>query len=293
MRKLGGSPPPSSSGVAQRPVPARGLREEPPDASSWPRSRARWREGLAGVRFVAKASLWIRPEGGPTRGSDPPGEGRRNTCAPSPATPAGSRPCDSWSTAARARPTSPSGTTRGPPPSHLSPGKSRGRRPLPVEGEDAVVPEMELLIPFLRGSGIAVENVRQKQRIQRREHFATVGSSRRGWAHEVRNPAGVIQGAAQFLSREALPGTGSSWTSSWRRRTGSTASSPSSSNTRAPRSASRGQSPCGSRWTGRWRGCGARRATGWRRSAHPRADRGRPAESQRGSAEIERSSSTC
>ncbi|PWB60777.1 MAG: hypothetical protein C3F14_12620 [Deltaproteobacteria bacterium] len=65
--------------------------------------------------------------------------------------------------------------------------------------------EMELLMPFLDGIGLAVENIRQKQRIQRREHFATVGELAAGLAHEVRTPAGVIKGAAQFLSREAPP----------------------------------------------------------------------------------------
>src|SRR4030042_2148913 len=65
--------------------------------------------------------------------------------------------------------------------------------------------EMELLTPFLEGIGLAVENIRQKQRIQRREHFATVGEMAAGLAHEVRTPAGVIKGAAQFLSREAPP----------------------------------------------------------------------------------------
>ena len=63
--------------------------------------------------------------------------------------------------------------------------------------------EMELLAPFLDGIGLAVENVRQRQRIQRREHFATVGELAAGLAHEVRTPAGVIKGAAQYLSREA------------------------------------------------------------------------------------------
>jgi signal transduction histidine kinase len=63
--------------------------------------------------------------------------------------------------------------------------------------------ERELLIPFLEGIGLAVENIRQKQRIQRKEHFATVGELAAGLAHEVRTPAGVIKGAAQFLSREA------------------------------------------------------------------------------------------
>jgi signal transduction histidine kinase len=63
--------------------------------------------------------------------------------------------------------------------------------------------ELELLIPFLEGIGLAVENIRQKQRIQRKEHFATVGELAAGLAHEVRTPAGVIKGAAQFLSRGA------------------------------------------------------------------------------------------
>jgi len=65
--------------------------------------------------------------------------------------------------------------------------------------------ETELLIPFLDGIGLAVENLRQQQRIQRREHFATVGELAAGLAHEVRTPAGVIKGAAQFLTREARP----------------------------------------------------------------------------------------
>ena len=65
--------------------------------------------------------------------------------------------------------------------------------------------EMELLIPFLEGIGLAVENVRQKQGIRRKEHFATVGELAAGLAHEVRTPVGVIKGAAQYLSREAVP----------------------------------------------------------------------------------------
>ncbi len=63
--------------------------------------------------------------------------------------------------------------------------------------------EMDLLIPFLDGIGLAVENLRQKQRIQRREHFATIGELAAGLAHEVRTPVGAIKGAAQFLIREA------------------------------------------------------------------------------------------
>ncbi|HEU5361106.1 MAG TPA: ATP-binding protein, partial [Candidatus Deferrimicrobiaceae bacterium] len=65
--------------------------------------------------------------------------------------------------------------------------------------------QLELLIPFLEGIGLAVENIRQKQGIQKKEHFATVGELAAGLAHEVRTPAGVIKGAAQFLSREASP----------------------------------------------------------------------------------------
>ena len=63
--------------------------------------------------------------------------------------------------------------------------------------------ETELLFPFLDGIGLAVENLRQQQRIKRREHFATVGELAAGLAHEVRTPVGAIKGAAQFLSREA------------------------------------------------------------------------------------------
>ncbi|GAB4366585.1 MAG: hypothetical protein Kow00128_10220 [Deltaproteobacteria bacterium] len=65
--------------------------------------------------------------------------------------------------------------------------------------------EMELLIPFLEGIGLAVDNVRQKQGIRRKEHFATVGELAAGLAHEVRTPVGVIKGAAQYLSRDADP----------------------------------------------------------------------------------------
>jgi len=65
--------------------------------------------------------------------------------------------------------------------------------------------QMELLIPFLEGIGLAIDNVRQKQGIRRKEHFATVGELAAGLAHEVRTPVGVIKGAAQYLSREAAP----------------------------------------------------------------------------------------
>ncbi|MCL2102485.1 MAG: ATP-binding protein [Syntrophorhabdaceae bacterium] len=63
--------------------------------------------------------------------------------------------------------------------------------------------EVELLFPFLDSIGLALENLRQQQRIKRREHFATIGELAAGLAHEVRTPVGAIKGAAQFLIREA------------------------------------------------------------------------------------------
>jgi len=63
--------------------------------------------------------------------------------------------------------------------------------------------EVELLFPFLDGIALAVENLRHQHRIERREHFATIGELAAGLAHEVRTPVGAIKGAAQFLSREA------------------------------------------------------------------------------------------
>ena len=163
-------------------------------------------EGLAQIPFVANASLWIRPEGGTDEGIGAlpvrTDEYLRAFTRFARHLPAlrfmehgGSRAADvalwddSW---------------------HAS-------FPIFLRGELVGVVlfhwkektpsyrEMELLIPFLEGIGFAAENIRQKQRIQRREHFATVGELAAGLAHEVRTPAGVIKGAAQFLSREALP----------------------------------------------------------------------------------------
>jgi len=65
--------------------------------------------------------------------------------------------------------------------------------------------EMELLVPFLSGIPLAVENLRQRQRIARKEHLATVGELAAALAHEVRTPAGAIKGAAQYLRRGAPP----------------------------------------------------------------------------------------
>ncbi len=73
------------------------------------------------------------------------------------------------------------------------------------KGRTPSIREMEMLLPFLEGIGLAVDHIRQKLRIQRREHFATTGELAAGLAHEVRTPAGAIKGAAQFLRREAAP----------------------------------------------------------------------------------------
>ncbi|MGE5188974.1 MAG: ATP-binding protein [Gemmatimonadota bacterium] len=177
-----------------------------PDASSLAEIARAVEDGLSGVPFVAKASLWIRPEGGTDEGI-------------------GTLPvrADEYLRAlARYH-------SRFPSLRFMEHGGSRAADvaiwddswaasfPIFLRGDLAGVAlflwkektpsfrEMELLIPFLEGIGLAVENVRQKQRIQRREHFATVGELAAGLAHEVRNPAGVIKGAAQFLSREAPP----------------------------------------------------------------------------------------
>ncbi|MCL5965945.1 MAG: ATP-binding protein [Deltaproteobacteria bacterium] len=163
-------------------------------------------EGLAQVPFVMKAALWIRPEGGTDEGI-------------------GSLPVRTEEyLRAHAR-----FAKRYPAIRFLEHGGSRaGQVAIWDDTWDASFPiflrealagvalfrwkektpsirEMELLIPFLSGIGLAVENVRQKQRIQRREHFATVGELAAGLAHEVRTPAGVIKGAAQYLCRDASP----------------------------------------------------------------------------------------
>jgi signal transduction histidine kinase len=161
-------------------------------------------EGLAQIPFVSGASLWIRPEGGTDEG-------------------VGTLPVrqDEYLRAFNRF------ARRFPALRFMEHGGSRAADvalwddtwdasfPIFLRGEMAGVAlfhwrdkspsfrEMELLTPFLEGIGLAVENIRQKQRIQRREHFATVGELAAGLAHEVRTPAGVIKGAAQFLSREA------------------------------------------------------------------------------------------
>ncbi len=177
-----------------------------PDCSSLSEIARAMEEGLAQVPFVARASLWIRPEGGTDEGI-------------------GALPVrqDEYLRAFHRF------VRRFPALRFMEHGGSRAADvaiwddtwdasfPIFLRGEMIGVTlflwkekspsfrQMELLTPFLEGIGLAVENIRQKQRIQRREHFATVGELAAGLAHEVRTPAGVIKGAAQFLSREAPP----------------------------------------------------------------------------------------
>jgi signal transduction histidine kinase len=162
--------------------------------------------GLAQIPFVARASLWIRAEGGTDEGIGTlpvrPDEYLRAFQRFAGRFPTlrfmehgGSRAADvaiwddSWDASF---------------PVFLR-GEIVGATLFRWKEKSPSVREMELLLPFLEGIGLAVENLRQKQRIQRREHFATVGELAAGLAHEVRTPAGVIKGAAQFLSREAPP----------------------------------------------------------------------------------------
>ncbi|NNG46160.1 MAG: hypothetical protein HKM86_03480 [Deltaproteobacteria bacterium] len=161
-------------------------------------------EALGRVPFVERASLWIRPEGGTDEGIGTlpvrPEEYLRSLGRFSARFPVlkfmehgGSRAADvsiwddSWD---------------GSFPIFLR-GNLVGVALFLWKEKTPSFRERELLIPFLEGIGLAVENVRQKQRIQKKEHFATVGELAAGLAHEVRTPAGVIKGAAQFLSREA------------------------------------------------------------------------------------------
>ena len=161
-------------------------------------------EALGRVPFIARASLWIRPEGGTDDGIGTlpvrPDEYRRALRRFSARFPAlrflehgGARAADvaiwddSWD---------------GSFPIFLR-GKMAGVAMFLWKEKTPSFRELELLIPFLEGIGLAVENIRQKQRIQKKEHFATVGELAAGLAHEVRTPAGVIKGAAQFLSRGA------------------------------------------------------------------------------------------
>ncbi len=161
-------------------------------------------EGLLQVPFVAGASLWIRPEGGTDEGIGTlpvrPDEYLRAFSRFSRRFPAlrflehgGSHAADvaiwddTWDASF---------------PVFLRE-EMVGVALFRWRGKPPSFREMELMIPFLDGIGLAVENIRQRQRIRRREHFATVGELAAGLAHEVRTPAGVIKGAAQFLSREA------------------------------------------------------------------------------------------
>jgi signal transduction histidine kinase len=164
-------------------------------------------EGLAQVPFVAGVSLWIRPEGGTDEGigalpvrQEEYLRAFNRFAARFPALRfmehGGSRAADvaiwddTWDASF---------------PIFLR-GELAGVALFHWKDKSPSFREMELLTPFLEGIGLAVENIRQKQRIQRREHFATVGELAAGLAHEVRTPAGVIKGAAQFLSRDAPPG---------------------------------------------------------------------------------------
>ena len=175
-----------------------------PDSTSQAEIAQIVEEGLGQVPFVARASLWIRPEGGTDEGigSLPvrPDEYLRALGRFSARFPmlkfmehGGSRAADvaiwddSWDASF---------------PIFLR-GSMAGVALFLWKEKTPSFRELELLIPFLEGIGLAVENIRQKQRIQRKEHFATVGELAAGLAHEVRTPAGVIKGAAQFLSRGA------------------------------------------------------------------------------------------
>ena len=164
-------------------------------------------EALGRVSFVSRASLWIRPEGGTDDGIGllpvRPDEYLRALGRFTDRFPAlkfmehgGSRAADVaiWDDAWDASF-----------PIFLR-GKLVGVALFLWKEKTPSFRQLDLLLPFLEGIGLAVENIRQKQRIQRKEHFATVGELAAGLAHEVRTPAGVIKGAAQFLSREALPG---------------------------------------------------------------------------------------
>jgi signal transduction histidine kinase len=175
-----------------------------PESSSLGEIARMVEDALAQVPFVGRASLWIRPEGGTDEGIGAlpvrPDEYLRAFNRFSARYPAlrimehgGSKATDVaiWDDSFDASfPVFLRGALVAAVMFHW-----RGKRPS--------FREMELLLPFLDGIGLAVENIRQKQRIQRREHFATIGELAAGLAHEVRTPAGVIKGAAQYLAREA------------------------------------------------------------------------------------------
>ena len=177
-----------------------------PESMSLPEIARTVEDALAQVPFVERASLWVRPEGGTDEGIGTlpvrPDEYLRAFSRFTKRYPAlrimehgGSKASDVaiWDDSFDASiPLFLRGTLVASVLFHW-----RGKRPS--------FREMDLLIPFIDGIALAVENIRQQQRIQRREHFATVGEMAAGLAHEVRTPAGVIKGAAQFLSREARP----------------------------------------------------------------------------------------
>jgi hypothetical protein len=187
-----------------------------PDCTSLSEIARAMEEGLAQVPFVARALLWIRPEGGTDEGI-------------------GALPVrqDEYLRAFHRF------ARRYPALRFMEHGGSRAADvaiwddtwdasfPIFLRGEMIGVTlflwkekspsfrQMELTL-FLEGIGLAVENIRQKQRIQRREH-ATVGEPGGGPAHECGRP-GVIRSRPVPPGR--LPRSASSSTSSWRKRTG-------------------------------------------------------------------------
>ncbi|HAR95158.1 MAG TPA: hypothetical protein DCR97_04235 [Deltaproteobacteria bacterium] len=178
-----------------------------PESQSLPEIARNVEEALSRVPFVEKASLWIRPEAGTDEGYGTlpvrPEEYLRAFSRFSNRYPVlrvmehgGSRAADVsiWDDSFDAS----------------IPVFLRGNLVAVVlfhwKEKGPSIREMELLFPFLDGIGLAVENLRQQERIKRREHFATIGELAAGLAHEVRTPVGAIKGAAQFLRRDARAG---------------------------------------------------------------------------------------
>jgi signal transduction histidine kinase len=205
MRKLGGI---SSDLLVRRSREVQsvlsGFARKLPESQSLREVARHVEEALSGVPFIRRASLWIRPEGGTDEGfgSLPvrPEEYLRAYSRFSSRYPAlrvmehgGSKASDVaiWDDTYDAS----------------VPIFLRGNVVAVVlfhwKEKGPSYREMELLLPFLDGIGLAVENLRQQERIKRREHFATIGELAAGLAHEVRTPVGAIKGAAQFLARDA------------------------------------------------------------------------------------------
>ncbi len=208
MRKLGGI---SSDLLVRRSREVQsvlsGFARKLPESLSLPEIARNVEEALSGVPFIEKASLWIRPEGGTDEGF-------------------GSlpvRPEEYFRAFSRFSSRYPALRVMehgGSKASDLSIWDDTFDASIPIFLREDIVAvvlfhwkekrpsfrEVELLIPFLDGIGLAVENLRQQQRIQRREHFATIGELAAGLAHEVRTPVGAIKGAAQFLTRDARAG---------------------------------------------------------------------------------------